>query len=142
MNGTNMTKTIMMKLSAIRPSDRKTVAKSLVMLLALFALPVAISGCGHSGSQSSSSLPDSISGAVKLCTAIAGTGLTNRCEANASGNTLDVTIGSNDDEEARKRCAVIAGKLTQQTANLSGLWKLQVFSPYRSDKPLAVCSLH
>lgn len=118
----------------------KTIIKT-IMLLASFALLPAISGCGHSGSQSSSSVPDSVSGAVKLCTAIAGTGLTNRCAADATGRTIDVTIGSNDDEEARKRCAVIADKVAQQTANLSGLWKLQVFSPYRSDKPLAICNL-
>lgn len=111
-----------------------------ILLLALFALPPAISGCGHSGSQSSS-VPDSVSGAVKLCTAIAGTGLTNRCAADATGRTIDVTIGSNDDEEARKRCVVIADKVARQTANLSGLWKLQVFSPYRTDKPLAICNL-
>jgi hypothetical protein len=114
------------------------------LLLVILALPLTITGCGHSDSQQASmpGKPGAADDMSKLCTSIEGTGLAKQCSVNSRYSTVGVTIDSYDDEVARNICADIAKQITQLTAHLSGQWMLQVFSPYRSDKPMATCLLH
>jgi hypothetical protein len=114
------------------------------LLLVMIALYLALAGCGNSDKQQEPA--SGKSGAAEdmpgLCSSIVGTGLAKQCTVNSRESLVGVMIDSFDDEVARNACADIVSKTTQQTAHLSGQWKLQVFSPYRSDKPLATCSLH
>lgn len=114
----------------------------LVIVALLLLLPLA--GCGNSERQNGSAsgkhslandMPD-------LCSSILGAGLAKQCAVNSRDNLVEITIDSFDDEVARNMCAGIVDKTAHLTAHLPGQWKLQVFSPYRSDKPMAVCFLH
>jgi hypothetical protein len=114
------------------------------LLLVILALFLTITGCGNSDSQQES-VPGKTGAAddtSKLCPSIEGAGLAKQCAVNSRYSTVDVVIDSNDDEVARNICADVADKMTQLTAHFSGSWKLQIFSPYRSDKPMAACVLH
>jgi len=114
------------------------------LLLVIFTLPLMISGCGNSDSQQGS-VPLKSAAAddtSQLCSSIEGTGLAKQCAVNNRDNTVHVTIDSFDDEAARNVCADVANKMAQLTARFSDRWMLQVFSPYRSDKPMATCPLH
>ncbi len=115
-----------------------------VLMLVILALPLVISGCGNSGSQQDSapSRQTAADDTSKLCSSIQGTGLTKQCTVNSRDSTIHVMIDNNDDEVARNICADVANRTAQQTAHLSGQWVLQVYSPYRNDKPLATCLLH
>jgi len=113
-------------------------------VLVIVALLLPLAGCGNSEKQNGSAsgkhgvaneMPD-------MCSSILGAGLAKQCAVNSHDNLVEITIDSLDDEVARNACADIADKMAHLTANLSGRWKLQVFSPYRSDKPMAACYLH
>ena len=106
----------------------------------LAALALTITGCGNSETQQAPrKTADDTS---KLCPAIAATGLYKQCTVDTGYGSVDVVVDSFDDEVARNACAHLADKLSPLTAQLSGPWKLQIFSPYRSDKPTATCVLH
>ncbi|MGB9093065.1 MAG: hypothetical protein WCB93_03025 [Gallionella sp.] len=112
-----------------------------ILLLPMLALSLAIAGCGRS--QQDTARPGQAAGDTSgLCSAIQRTGLAAQCEVSGSDSTVRVMIDNNDDEAARNICAGIAGRIAQQTTRLSTQWMLQVYSPYRSDKPLARCPLH
>lgn len=112
-------------------------------MLATIFLLVTFDGCGNSDKHQG--LPSETAGATKetpdLCSSIMVSGLAKQCAVNSRDSRVEVTIDSFDDEVARNVCAGIADETTPMTAHLSGQWKLQVFSPYRSDKPLATCIL-
>ncbi len=111
------------------------------LLLSLFVLSLAIAGCGRS--QQGSARPGQAAGDTSgLCSAIQRTGLAVQCAVNSGDSTVHVMIANDDDEVARNVCAGIAVRIVQQTARLPAQWMLQVYSPYRSDKPLATCPLH
>jgi hypothetical protein len=114
------------------------------LLLVIFTLPLTITGCGNSGSQQDSAPSRQMAAddTSKLCSSIQGTGLTKQCTVNSRDSTIHVMIDNNDDEVARNICADVANRTAQQMAHLSGQWVLQVYSLYRSDKPLATCALH
>lgn len=114
------------------------------LLLVILALPLTFTGCDNSDSQQESTpgKPGAADDTSKLCSSIEGTGLAKQCSVNSRYSAVDVIIDSNDDEVARNICADVANKMTQLTAHFSGPWKLQIFSPYRSDKPMATCLLH
>ncbi len=114
------------------------------LLLVILALFLTISGCGNSDSQQKSApgKPGAADDTSRLCSSIEGAGLAKQCSVNSRNSAVDVMIDSNDDEVARNTCADVANKMTQLTAHFSGFWKLQIFSPYRSDKPMATCVLH
>jgi hypothetical protein len=114
------------------------------LLPVIIALHLAPAGCGNSGKQQepSSGKSGAAGDMSSLCSSIEGTGLARQCTVNSREGLVGVMIDSFDDEAARNACADIADKTTQLTARLSGQWKLQVFSPYRSDKPMATCLLH
>lgn len=108
------------------------------LLFAILAL--TSTGCGNSETQQTpGKTADDTS---KLCPAIAAAGLAKQCRVDTGYGSVDVVVDSFDDEVARNACAHIADKLSPLTAQLSGPWKLQIFSPYRSDKPTATCVLH
>jgi hypothetical protein len=112
-----------------------------VLMLAILASHVALAGCGDSDKQQAatsgkSGTANDLSG---LCPAITGTGLVKQCTVNSRDGAVEVVIDSFDDEVARNVCANIANKMTQLNFHSSGEWKLRVFSPYRSDKPMAAC---
>ncbi|MGA9666831.1 MAG: hypothetical protein WBQ69_10335 [Gallionella sp.] len=96
-----------------------------------------LAGCGKSATGAASA-----NAKDNLCKAALGTGLTKKCSFNDLGSTVGIVIDTDDDQKARTLCADIAGKMRPATAGLSDKWKLQVFSPYRDDKPLAACYLH
>jgi hypothetical protein len=121
---------------AIRLGCQKTPAKSLVILFAAIALSTALAGCGKSDTA-----PVASAETNKLCGAIQDTGLTKHCAVDNRNSTVGIVIDTND-EAARNLCVDIANKIKPLTADLSGQWKLQIFSPYRDDKPLAYCTLH
>jgi hypothetical protein len=114
------------------------------LLLVMIALQLTLAGCGNSDkpqepASAKSGAADDMAG---LCSSIVGGGLAKQCTVNSREGLVGVMIDSFDDEVARNACADIVGKTTQLTAHLSGQWKLQVFSPYRSDKPMVTCLLH
>jgi len=83
---------------------------------------------------------DVIDDAYRLCKSMEGTGLTTQCEVKGWGSTVDVRIDTNG-AEARKICAGVADMMAKQTRTFAGKWKLQIFSPYSGDRPIAVCTL-
>jgi len=110
--------------------------KSTVRLLVAIALSAALAGCGQADTP-----PVASAETNKLCGAIQDTGLAKKCAADNRNSTIGIVIDTND-EAARNLCVDIANKIKPLTADLSGEWKLQIFSPYRDDKPLAYCTLH
>jgi uncharacterized lipoprotein YehR (DUF1307 family) len=115
------------------------------LLLVILALLLTITGCGNSSDSKQESKPEKLGAAddtSKLCSSIKDYGLAKQCSVNSRYSTVDVTIDSYDDEVARNICASIAEKTAQLTAHFAGPWKLQIFSPYRSDKPMTNCLLH
>ena len=113
------------------------------LLRAILAPSIFLAGCGdsdkHPGSPAGKpGVANEISG---ICRTITATGLVKQCTINGHDNAVEVIIDSFDDEVARNVCAEIADKTTRLNVRLSGEWKLQVFSPYRSDKPMAACYL-
>ncbi|MBI3481289.1 MAG: hypothetical protein HY016_13200 [Nitrosomonadales bacterium] len=109
---------------------------SLLVLLTATALSATLSGCGKSETHSAATDETN-----RLCGAILDTGLTKKCALNDRDNTVNIVINTND-EAARSLCVDIANKVKPLTAELDSRLKLQVFSPYRDDKPLAYCALH
>ena len=75
-----------------------------------------------------------------LCTAIMDTNLASQCRVENS--TAAVVIASDDDEAGREACTRISSIISKTSAKLSGSWRLAIFSPYRTDKEIASCSLH
>jgi hypothetical protein len=114
------------------------------LLLAIIAMPLTIAGCGDSDSRQTSAAGKPATGedASRLCTAIEASGLARQCTISSRFNTIGVIIDSNDDEVGRNVCAAIANRFSPLTSRFSGHWKLQVFSPYRSDKAMASCPLY
>jgi hypothetical protein len=112
--------------------------KRTALLLAIFTLLLMIAGCGKSGSLNGAAADDT----SRLCSSITGAGLAKQCAAYTSDGTIHITIDSFDDDAARNVCADVANRMASLTAHFSGKWMLQVFSPYRSDKPLATCPLY
>jgi len=146
---------LLMGLLAIRPGSQKalhshsakspkdgdisrwlTATKWLIILFAALALPAMVAGCGKSDTR-----PVTSAETNKLCGAIQDTGLTKQCIANSLNNMVVIVIDTND-EAARNLCVDIANKMKPLTSDLTGQWKLQIFSPFRDDKPLAYCMLH
>ena len=116
------------------------VTKMIRTALLFAVLALASTGCGNSSAQHApGKAADDTS---KLCPAIAAAGLAKRCTVDTGYGSVDVVVDSFDDEVARNVCAHIADKLSPLAARLSGPWKLQIFSPYRNDKPTATCVLH
>jgi hypothetical protein len=114
------------------------------LLLVILVMPLTIAGCGDSDSLQTSVAVKPATGedASKLCAAIEASGLARQCTISSRFNTIGVIIDSNDDEVGRNVCAAIANKFSPLTSHFSDHWKLQVFSPYRSDKPMATCPLY
>lgn len=110
--------------------------KNTTILLVTLALSASLAGCGKSDTPTAASDVTN-----KLCGAIQETGLTKHCAVDNRNSTVGIVIVTND-EAARNLCVDIANKMKPLTAELSGQWKLQIFSPYRDDKPLAYCVLH
>ncbi len=98
---------------------------------AALALTAALAGCGNADTAAADETN-------KLCAAIKDTGHAQPCSVNPRDRTVNLVIDTND-EAARNLCAAIANKI--KPTELSGQWKLQIYSPYRDDKPLVFCSL-
>lgn len=111
-------------------------ARSLRILLAAFACCATLAGCGKPDTPAATA-----AGTDKLCAAIKDAGFTQKCSANPLDGTAGIVAGTDDDEAARNLCAAIAGRMKPLGAGLAGQRKLQIFSPYRDDKPLASCPL-
>jgi len=112
-----------------------------VLMQTTLALLLAVSGCDNSDRGSAAQAPATASAMPKLCPSLLGAGLAKQCKVNGRDRLVEVTIDSFDDQAGRDACAEIAAKSAGQAAGLSGEWKLQVYSPYRNDKPLAECWL-
>jgi hypothetical protein len=115
------------------------------LLNAILTLVLTITGCGNSDSQQKTvqGQPIVTGDTSQLCSAIVeASSLAKQCAVNTNYSEVGVTIDSNDEEVARNICADIANKMTKLTAGFSASWKLQIYSPYRSDKPMTTCLLH
>jgi hypothetical protein len=110
--------------------------KSTTLLLATLALSTMITGCNPA--TQSSIEPEM---AKKLCRAILNNGLSPLCMPSDEHRTIGIMLDSNDDELARKLCLNVANKLKPMMVDFSGQWRLEVFAPLRSDKPLSYCVL-
>ncbi len=113
-------------------------------ILCFALLTLTLVGCGNSESQQKTA-PEKAAktdDTSLLCPAILDNNLATLCTINAGNHTVDAMIESFDDEVARQTCDTISGKLKPMTADFSGAWKLEIMSPYRSDKPTASCALH
>ncbi len=112
--------------------------------IAMFSLTLLAGGCGQSGSQQGALAQKQASAGdtTGLCRAIEGTGLIKQCTVNSQDRTVHVVIDSNDDQVARNTCADVVSRMAQPNAALSAQWMLQIYSPYRDDKPLAGCPLN
>jgi hypothetical protein len=108
-------------------------------LLTLLVLPELICACGRSGQQPQAAA--ATGAAEKLCAALRGTGIALQCSASDRDNAVNVVIDTGDDEAARKTCDKLAGSVAKQAADFPDKIRLRIFSPYRSDKQLASCSL-
>ena len=108
-------------------------------LFVLLAPPLWISGCGKSGSQAQT--PELANKADELCRAMQETGLAKQCTVSGSDNSVNVVIDTDDDEKARRTCADLAARVAHLAEKFPHQGKLKMFSPYRSDKLLATCSL-
>ena len=111
--------------------------KNTALLLATLALPATLMGCNKPDTP-----PTASSKATELCSVILNTGLTGLCIPGDQNQTVGIMIDSIDDEKARQLCIAVADKIKPMTATLSGQWRLEVYSPHRSDKPLNYCALH
>jgi hypothetical protein len=100
-------------------------------VFAALALITALAGCGNADTVAADETN-------KLCAAIKDTGHAQPCSVNPRDHTVNLVIDTSD-EAARNLCAAIADKI--KPTELSGQWKLQIYSPYRDDKPLGYCSL-
>ncbi len=117
----------------------KTPLYYLVILSTIFFL----SGCGNSDSGSertSRETANPVNDAYKVCNAFERTGLTTQCEVSGWNSTIDVTIDTTG-AEARKMCPGIVDMVAKLTRSFAGKWKLQIFSPYSGERPIAVCRL-
>lgn len=86
---------------------------------------------------SSAVIADDVDSAYKLCGALDRTGLVTQCEVSGWGSSVDATIDTTG-AEARKMCSQIQQMVGDQFSNN---WKLQIFSPYSGDRPIAKCNL-
>ncbi|MGA7748960.1 MAG: hypothetical protein WCA63_02320 [Gallionella sp.] len=110
--------------------------KNTAPILVTIALSAALAGCGKADTHTATAGETD-----RLCGAIIIAGYTKQCAVNKLDSTIGIVIDT-DDEKARNLCADIASKMKPTTADLSDKWRLQIFSPYRDDKPLAACFLH
>ena len=106
-------------------------------ILAAIIIAAMLAGCGKSAADAASA-----NAKDKLCKAAIGTGFTKQCSYNNLDSTVSIVADTDDDQKARTLCADIAARMKPATAGLPDKWKLQIFSPYRDDKPLAACFLH
>lgn len=111
--------------------NRTNAAAALVILL----VTPMLGACHRSGN-----IPALEQDAGRVCAAITRRGITPQCRANTIEGAIGVVIDT-DDEKARATCADIASQLKPLTAGFPANWKLEIFSPYRTDKPLASCFL-
>ncbi len=124
---------------------------SLIVIMVVFADPNASTSYSSASttqraatSQSSASSPapgtDAVTDAYRLCETFEKTGMSTVCEVKGWGSTIDVTIDTNGGE-ARKICTGVVDMTADVTRSFAGNWKLQIFSPYSGEKPIAVCTL-
>ena len=111
--------------------------KNPALFLVTLALTVALAGCGKSDSP-----PVKTGNTSKLCEATKDSTLVMKCFVSDRDSTVGITIDTHDDEAARQMCIDFASKMKPLASGLSGQWKLQIFSPYRDDKPLSYCALY
>lgn len=117
------------------PISSARCARSLLTPFAAFALCATLAACSKPDSQ-----PAATAQTDKLCAAIKDAGYAKKCSANPRDRTVGIVVDTSDDQAARERCASIASS-KPMAAGLGGQWQLQVYSPYRDDKPLAECPL-
>lgn len=106
----------------------------------IFVLATILAGCGSGDSEKTAQKNTAVDDAYKVCTAMEGTGLTTQCSVHGWDRTIDITIDTNG-SEARKICQGAVEAMSKKTRSFAGNWKLQIFSPYSGDRPIAVCTL-
>lgn len=112
------------------------------LVFGVMSISLTILGCGDSGSKQAgaSRKPDVIDDAYRLCVAMEATKLTTQCSVSGWNRTIDVTIDTRG-SEAREICEGTARLMAEKTRNFAGEWKLQIFSPYSGQRPIATCVL-
>jgi hypothetical protein len=110
---------------------------NLAWLLVMSILSSMLAGCGKSETP-----PVKTGNTGKLCDAIKGSPLVMKCSVSNRDSAVAITIDTQDDEAARRICLDLAGRMRPLAAGLSGQWNVQIFSPYRDDRPLNYCALY
>ncbi|MGB8516969.1 MAG: hypothetical protein WCD45_03680 [Gallionella sp.] len=111
------------------------------IIVPIFLLVLLFAGCGETDKHQAAVPQQTVDDAAGLCEILGSNALAKMCRVNPNSNSVDVMIDSSDEQAGRNTCDLIAGKLKPITAEFKASWKLQIFSVYRDDKPLASCDL-
>jgi len=100
------------------------------------ALAVEISAGSPANAQQ-----DVVNAAYAVCNVFTNTGMVTECSVSGWNASVDVRMDTTGGE-AQKICGGVVEMITDQTQAFSRAerkWKLQIFSPYSGDHPIAVC---
>lgn len=113
-----------------------------ILMIVVISTSLVVFGCSDSESDKAAAprKPGVIDDAYMVCAAMEATRLTTQCSVRGWSRTIDITIDTNG-AEARKICAGVVKLMAEKTRNFAGEWKLQMFSPYSGERPIAVCVL-
>lgn len=116
--------------------------KPIPKILGSLALLLALAACDQPGQHPNPNAGNAVDETTNLCDILNSNGLTRLCRSDAAQHSVDVMIESSDEQVGRETCDTLSGKLKPITTEFKADWKLQIYSVYRDDKPLAICALH
>ena len=101
-------------------------------LLLIVAAIVSVAACSENAAG------DDAEDTQRICSVIDSMGSSVTCAVNESEYAIDLTADTTA-VDAMQLCTSFAGMVEAMTHNLSGQWKMRVFSDQDSDTPAAVC---
>jgi len=111
--------------------------KDTALFFAALALAATLAGCGKTETP-----PAETANTTKLCDAVKNLPSVMKCSVSNLDSAVAIIVDTQDDEAARKMCLDFAGRMRPLVTGLSGQWDIQIFSPYRDDRPLNYCALY
>lgn len=123
-------------------TQKEATLRRFSLIIGVISASLMVSGCGDSGSSKPSAPRklDVIDDAFILCDAMKKNKLTTQCSVVGSDRRIDVTIDI-DGAGARDICDGTVRMMAKHTNRFAGEWKLQIFSPYSGQRPIATCVL-